>query len=636
MNGQQHYERELAHIAALQAELETADEAARARALSTADPLVAAKTLAAIWYKREGYEPPHRLLLNALRATSDDAERARLLEAADPATRALAIEAAKLKLTYEFDFTAPDYAWIEFERRVLTEKLRRDPKMLAAFKLWYSDHLDDFVEDFGTLYEPRNTARRQSTTIPFLMFDRQRECFNYQVRKIREEADGLIEKSRDCGMTCLATALSAAGAIFWPKSAWGFGATKEARVDAGADPSTIFYKIRHFLDGVPADLFLPQGYSTKHMQIHLNHNCSAIVGDSGDDNFRGSRFAAVFLDEYAHIERPEKIDAAVSAATDTVIRMSSVNGNNRFADIRNSGQVEVFTFHYSSDPRKDAAWKKKKEASLDPVVWNSEYELDYASSRENTLISMESVKAAIALGGMLDELRDKYNLDLRSGPRRAALDIAGGGVDRNALCIRQGMYLEHIETQRSTSKLHLAVAWAFRVIDELGGVKEMIYDAVGLGGAVDSDADFVNATRLTRIRAVAFKGSEKPVGGNKLAEGTSQKAIDYFWNRKSEALWHLRYCLSQSLRCVNGLDYDAAAVIAINPKMKELQQLVNELTGAYTIVDTNSGKLRIDKYGDGKSPNCGDAMAYCYAPQKVSMNFMGALLKAAQEGAPRY
>jgi hypothetical protein len=68
--------------------------------------------------------------------------------------------------------------------------------------------------------------------------------------------------------------------------------------------------------------------------------------------------------------------------------------------------------------------------------------------------------------------------------------------------------------------------------------------------------------------------------------------------------------------------------------MKELGQLVNELTGAYTIVDTNSGKLRIDKYGDGKSPNCGDAMAYCYAPQKVSMNFMGALLKAAQD-APR-
>ena len=36
--------------------------------------------------------------------------------------------------------------------------------------------------------------------------------------------------------------------------------------------------------------------------------------------------------------------------------------------------------------------------------------------------------------------------------------------------------------------------------------------------------------------------------------------------------------------------------------MKELQQLVSELTGAYTIVDTNSGKLRIDKFGSGKSP----------------------------------
>jgi phage terminase large subunit len=459
------------------------------------------------------------------------------------------------------------------------------------------------------------------------MFEHQRVCFEYMVRKVAEEQDGLIEKSRDCGMTCLATALAAAGAIFWPKSAWGFGANKEARVDAGADPSTIFYKIRNFLDNVP-DLFLPQGYTTKHMQVHLNHNGSAIVGDSGDDNFRGSRFAAVFLDEYAHIERPEAIDAAVSAATDTVIRMSSVNGQNRFAEIRNSGQVEVFTFHYRDDPRKDAAWKAKKEASLDPVVWAQEYELSYHSSTENTLISHESVLAAIEIGEMMatPELLKGFiamcGFDPTSGPRIAGFDIAGGGKDRNALTIRKGMYLEHVETWRSDSKLHLAVLKAFRIIDEHGGVKVMLYDAVGLGGAVSSDADLLNEMRQgtrnspsTVVKAQPFKGSEKPALGNQKAPGTSQKAIDFFLNRKSESLWHLRHCFNQSLRLVNDLEYDPAYVIAINPKMKELPQLINELC-QYVVVDTNSGKLRIDKYGDGASPNAGDATAYCFAPAK--------------------
>jgi phage terminase large subunit len=59
------------------------------------------------------------------------------------------------------------------------------------------------------------------------------------------------------------------------------------------------------------------------------------------------------VDEAAHLERPELIEASLSQTTNCRIDMSSVRGMaNPFAAKRWAGKVEVFIFDWREDPRR--------------------------------------------------------------------------------------------------------------------------------------------------------------------------------------------------------------------------------------------------------------------------------------------
>ena len=58
----------------------------------------------------------------------------------------------------------------------------------------------------------------------------------------------------------------------------------------------------------------------------------AILGEIGDNIGRGGRFTLYFVDETAHLEHDELVDAALSKATDVRQDVSTVFGmNNSFA-----------------------------------------------------------------------------------------------------------------------------------------------------------------------------------------------------------------------------------------------------------------------------------------------------------------
>ncbi|MDP1260138.1 TerL protein, partial [Klebsiella quasipneumoniae] len=87
------------------------------------------------------------------------------------------------------------------------------------------------------------------------------------------------------------------------------------------------------------------------------------------------------VDESAFLERPELVDASLSATTNCRQDISTPNGNaNSFAIRRHSGKIKVFTFHWRDDPRKSQDWYEKQVELLDPVTVAQEIDIDYNAS----------------------------------------------------------------------------------------------------------------------------------------------------------------------------------------------------------------------------------------------------------------
>lgn len=90
------------------------------------------------------------------------------------------------------------------------------------------------------------------------------------------------------------------------------------------------------------------------MRILFPETESAMTGEAGDGIGRGDRTSFYIVDESAFLERPYLADASLSATTNCRQDISTPNGMaNSFAERRHSGKIDVFTFHWRDDPRKD-------------------------------------------------------------------------------------------------------------------------------------------------------------------------------------------------------------------------------------------------------------------------------------------
>jgi hypothetical protein len=383
------------------------------------------------------------------------------------------------------------------------------------------------------------------------------------------------------------------------------------------------------------------------MQVDFPDTGSVIGGEAGDDIGRGDRKTIYFVDEAAHLERPEAADAALSNTTRCRIEMSSVKGmDNPFAQRRHNGKTKVFTFHWREDPRKDDAWYADMCDRFDPVVVAQEVDINYSASVEGVVIPSLWVQAAV-------DSHVKLGID-DSGARYGALDVAGGGVDgrsidKNAFGVRQGVVLEYLEewSGQDAGDTFFTVAKAFNLCDE-HRLKLFHYDADGLGALVRGDARVLNEQRMKEnegrktadhvkpIRTNAFRGSAsgealfQPEAYVKGADGKplDRKNKDYYANYKAQSWWALRYRFQQTYRAVvKGMKVDPADTISLSSGLKNLSKVIVELSQpVYTI--NGQGKMVIDKTPDGvPSPNCGDVVMMLYAPRKAGLVISDELLE---------
>lgn len=522
--------------------------------------------------------------------------------------------------------------------------MHQDLNAQAGAKVVYSRGLDGclaFIEDWCDTFDPRNAGTGKPTTMPFVLFPRQREFVEFLYACYFGEADGLVEKSRDMGATWLCVCFCVWLFLFVPGATMGWGSQDGGQVDKLGDMGSIFEKIRFELRSVPR-VFWPKGFNESCMNLMRIYEPGgrSITGECGDDIGRGGRTRATFKDESAHYLHPEMIEAALGDNTRVQIDISSVNGlGNVFHRKREAGvewvpgqpaikgKTNVFVFDWSDHPEKTQEWydQRRNKAIDDGLLhkFAQEVDRDYAASVEGVLIPAAWVRSAIdahlRLG--IEEQDNDGNY--------AGLDVADEGADRNALARRRGIVLRHLEEwgERDTG------ATARRAVAAVTGLRNVSvqYDCIGVGSGVKAEInrlrdDAETAPKLKGIGFTPWNAGAGVLNPDKRVEPGDNKTPlnkDFYRNLKAQGNWQLRRRFEKTHRAIRKLDgdpdqqsftWDADELISIDSTLPLLRTLQKELSQPVMKKDTRM-KLIIDKIGEGsRSPNLHDSVVMCYFP----------------------
>jgi hypothetical protein len=536
-------------------------------------------------------------------------------------------------LPFEFDFLRPDYEKVYRWRIERLQRIRQNPETIPALKAFYKLNPVNFINDWGMTFDPRNAGlttpdgKELPMMLPFILFEKQQEWIEFILRKWRERKPGLTEKTRDMGISWTALALSCTLCLHNEGFVIGFGSRKEDYVDKIGDPKSLFWKARYFMENLPVEF--RGGWDVAkhapHMRIIFPETNSYMTGEAGDGIGRGDRTSIYFVDEAAHLARPQLVEASLSQTTNCRQDISSVSGMaNPFAQKRFSGKIEVFTYNWQSDPRKDAAWYEKQKNDLDPVTFAQEIDIDYQASVEGVVIPSLWINAAIGAADALGIVP--------TGETFGALDVADQGIDLNAFGTRKGIEIKSLASWSGKGGDILnTVEKMFLLCDDNDCLK-VAYDADGLGAGVRGDSRAINdrrkAQNIPEIDVDAFRGSgevsdpEGLVDRRVKKDKNGRKNKDFFANYKAQSWWELRRRFQETFRAVEAsvkgefYEFDPDEIISLPHDLPQLDKLKIELSQPTYSIST-LGKILIDKAPDGtKSPNLADVIMMLFAPKK--------------------
>ncbi|EFF82122.1 hypothetical protein HMP0015_2404 [Acinetobacter haemolyticus ATCC 19194] len=486
-------------------------------------------------------------------------------------------------------------------------------------------------------YDPRGMSFGLPANIPFVLRPKQVELVEWLSERENTQTHGLIEKSRDEGMSYVVLGYFLHRWLFVDGFAGGVGSRKEELVDKKGDPKTLFHKFRDMFSKMP-DWMKPTGFVEKvhdnYMRIINPDNGATITGEAGDNIGRGGRTTMYFLDEWAFVERQEAVDAAISQNTNVHIKGSTPNGiGDRFHQDRFSGRYAVFSMPWRANPDKNWTveyngkqihpWYEKQLATLDDVVLAQEVDINYAASVEGVLIPSTWVQLAI-------DAHIKLGIE-PTGDRIAGLDVADEGKDKNSFASRHGIVMTYLDTWSGKGDDIFGTTQKAMDLSIDQSIDTLFYDADGLGAGCRGDARVVNELRreqgLSEVDVQPFRGSgavHEP--DEQMVEMRFNK--DFFANLKAQSWWSLRLRFQETFRALEGREYDRDMIISFSSEHidpKELAMLTTELSQP-TYTKNGVGKILVNKQPDGTaSPNRADSVMICFNPQIAALSVWGKL-----------
>lgn len=539
----------------------------------------------------------------------------------------------------------PDYNSVyEWRLRTLHQLVER-PEIFLAAKAYYSTHPTEFIMDWMDTYDPRRSPTNNNPSlqgekwIPFVFFTKQNDVIDFFEACSHEQESGLVEKCRDFGLTWLACAYSAWRWLFIRDDAIGWGSRKETLVDRKGDPDSIFEKIRLLLNRIPA-IWLPKGFNwARHdtfMKIINPENGAVIAGECGDNIGRGGRRSIYFLDEAAHLERAEKIEAALGDNTNVRIDISSVNGlGNVFhrrrehgiiwqkGIVAEKGYVRVFIADWRDHPLKTQEWYDQRKARYEREgmshIFAQEVDRNYSAAVSNVIIPYEwvekSVDAHIKVPYFAQATADNL------GNYIAGLDVADEGNDRNALTIREWVIWRSVEEWGERDP-GVTARKALGICREYANKINCQYDCIGVGAGVKTeynrlvdDENVINRQEIPFIPWNAGAGVERKHERIIPDDEESLKNKDFFANLKAQAWWSLRTRFYKTFKAVTeGVVYPVDELISLDSRMPLLEQLKKELAQP-TRGQSSQLKMLVEKKPNGmKSPNLADSGVMAFFP----------------------
>lgn len=516
------------------------------------------------------------------------------------------------------DWSDPDYAEVFRERAERLKRVRQDgPEGWWRLGLHYRGAPLDFVEDWGVTYDPRRTNLGKSPLVPFVLFERQRQFVQWLHDRMRNREPGVVEKSRDMGISWLMVAFGCWAWLFHAGSSIGYSSYTEDEVDKIGDPDSLFEKIRIFVRYLPEEL-RPIGWDE---QRHANfrrvvnpENGSTLKGEVGDNTGRGGRSTLYFVDEFASFPRQEAADSALSQNTPTRIYASTARGvGNLFYRKRHDGKHPVFTFHWTSDPRKGPDWYEHQKRTLEPVTLAQEVDIDYHASIERVVIPAEWIRSAQQVAGEVGDWPE-------FGNGVAGVDVGAGGSGKTVLCCRFGPFVDRTRSWQesdTTNSARLAHSGA-----EEAGVVALNFDEVGVGAGV--------AAALRRIG----RGSGIHVSGINVGTPPTQarwpdgkSAREKFLNLRAEVWWTMRDRFQKTHERLlhargdpDGVEHPLEELIVLDPRDADL---ASELAMP-TWQSTQTGKIQIEskqslRRRGVRSPDHAEALSLTFAPGTARM-----------------
>lgn len=267
------------------------------------------------------------------------------------------------------------------ERTALTYLCRRKPEIREQVKARCAEDSVFFINTFGYTFDPRVDAAQHDA--PFLLYDFQEEQVHWMDVRVERMEDGVIEKSRDMGVTWVSLAWLVHQWLFKPGFQALIGSRKEDLVDNWTLDSH-FGKIQYFIEHLPAWL-LPKGFSLAHHRLKLKlvnpENGNVIIGESANSEFsRQGRYTVILFDEAAFWSDLASAFRAAAQATRSRFLVSTPNGLNAFFRERDSGRYHILTIHWSQHPLKDDAWYKRETARMSVEDVAQEIDINYHRS----------------------------------------------------------------------------------------------------------------------------------------------------------------------------------------------------------------------------------------------------------------
>jgi phage terminase large subunit len=486
------------------------------------------------------------------------------------------------------------------ERRLLyrINHLRTEQQRLVEMEMCRRK-IVHWVNHHCWTYDPREPT----ATLPFDCFPKQEALFSWLAERERKPENGLIEKSRDVGVTWICVFHAVHGWLFRKGYAVGFGSRKLDLVDKKGDPDCIFEKVRFLLDNL-SKWMLPKQYGTGYCNIRNLDNGASITGEGGDNIGRGGRKAIFFVDEAAYLEHPTLIERSLAQTTNVRIDVSTPNGpGTPFSQKRFSGTIPVFSLHWRDDPRKTEEWYAEFCRTHDPVTVAQELEIDHSASIEGILIPGEWVRAAV-------------NLKLpRSEQIVAGLDIAEMGRDLTVFQPRAGPV---IDWPVSWAKVltHETACRARKCMAD-SNASTLYYDADGLGTAVR--ASWMASEKRLPFQTFPVNAGSSP---SELRWPDGRTSGEIFGNLRAEVGWLVRRRFEKTFEYVTqGVEYPLDELISIPPHAELIAQLSLPLYR-----HRENGKIYLESKEDMrdrgvKSPDFFDSLCLSFYPRpRVKLN----------------